>query len=88
MAQLDQLSGSRDKLKSLDVGRHDDREVPPVESGDSVSTEPLTSRDDRSIDGPKRQVAVSCHQLGDTKPVGRGNLFGNEVARRSGSSDK
>lgn len=60
----------------------DDREMPSIESSYRASAESLTSHDDRSIDGPKRQVPVDSHQLGDPKPVGRADLLRHKVARR------
>jgi hypothetical protein len=62
------------------MGRPDDREVPPIESSDGVSSEPLGSRHHRSVDRPERQVAIGCYQSGDPEPIGRGNMLGHEVA--------
>ena len=72
---------SRDKVECRDMGRPDDREMPPIESSDGVSSEALGNRHHRSVDRPERQVAIGCYQFRDPEPVGRGNMLGHEVAR-------
>ena len=53
-----------------------------MEGGDAASANSLACGDDRSVDRTKRKVSVGCHQLRNSKPIGWGNLFGHQLARR------
>jgi hypothetical protein len=81
-AALGQPPISGDKIECGDMGRPNDREVPPIECGDPASANSLARGDDRSVDRTKRKVSVGCHQLRNSKPIGWGNLLGYELARR------
>lgn len=73
---------SRKKIERVKVGRLDHSEVSPIECGDHASANSLARGDDRSVDRTKGKVSVGCDQLRNSKPIGWGNVFGHQLARR------
>lgn len=55
-----------------------DAEVSPVDRRDFGDGEPLGRRDNRSVDGAKREVAVRSNELGDPQPVSGRNRLDRE----------
>jgi hypothetical protein len=55
-------------------------EVSAVDRRDLGDCEPLGCRDDRSVDGPKRQIAVRGNELRDAQPVSGENRLDRERA--------
>ena len=60
------------------MGGANDREVPPVESGQVWHSEALSGRHQRGIHRPQGQLAVLPDQLGDPQPVTGGHHFHKE----------
>jgi uncharacterized membrane protein HdeD (DUF308 family) len=58
----------------------DNAEVSAVDRRDFGEREPLGCRYDRCVDGPKRQIAVRGHELGDAQPVSGQNGLDRECA--------
>ena len=57
-----------------------DGKVASVQGCDRLDVHALSCGDQRCIDRPEGQIAISRHELGDAKPVVRPNRLGNERA--------
>lgn len=53
-----------------------------VDCGDLGEAKSFGGGHDGSVDRSQRQVAIACHQLGDSHPVRDGHRFHRERARR------
>ena len=60
--------------------RPHDGKVASVQGRNRLDVHALSCGDQRCIDRPKGQIAISRHELGDAKPVVRPNRLGNERA--------
>lgn len=60
--------------------RTDDREVPSIQRRDDIEAQPFGERDDRCVDGSKRQIAIPGYELCDPYPIARENRCCDEVS--------
>ena len=63
----------RQKVESVDVVRTYNCEVPVVQRRDMTRSVPLGHRDNRGVDGSKREIAVGGDKLRYPHPVTRVN---------------
>lgn len=74
VARADVAMGLREEGERCCVGRADDAEVPPVQSGDVHRSEPLRDRDDDGVGCAERQVLILLNEVGSSCGVSGGNL--------------